>query len=64
MWSGKFMERYVIKLYDVLIKDDKKIPTDNLQKTKVEGVFESKLFNNTSYNELILTQEDTDFSYH
>ena len=51
----------VIKGHDVLLTIDKKIPTDNSENTKVEGIFESKLFNKTSYNELILAQEGTDF---
>ena len=56
------MEIYIIKGYDVLLTGDNKIKTDNWDKTKAEGIFESKLFNNTSYNELVLTQEGTDFS--
>ena len=56
------MEIYIIKGYDVLLTGHNKINTDNWDKTKAEGIFESKLFNNISYNELILTQEDTDFS--
>ena len=38
MWSGKFMARYGIKVYNVLITGDKKISEDDADETKVKGV--------------------------
>ena len=56
MWLIKFMERSVIKGYDILLTGDKKILTYDTDKTNIEGVSESNLLNKTDYNELILTQ--------
>ena len=53
------MARSGINIYNVIIKFDKKILADNTEETKSKVVSEFKLFNKTSYNELILSQEDT-----
>ena len=38
MWLGKIITRAVIKVYDVLLTGDKKIPADDTDKTKDKGV--------------------------
>ena len=58
MWSGKFMARYVIRVYNVLIIGGWKILEDDADKTKVKVISELNLINKTAYNELILAQED------
>ena len=50
------MARYEIRVYDVLLTVDKKIPSDNSYKVKLEGVSELKLLNKKAYNELIPAQ--------
>ena len=42
MWSEKFMARSGIKGFDVLLTGDKKIPSDDSEKTKVKGFSELK----------------------
>ena len=59
MWSGKFVERYGINGYDVLITGDKNILEYDAYKTKVKEIYEMKLLNNTYYTDMILAQEDT-----
>ena len=59
MWSGKFMARYVIRVYNVLIIGGWKILEDDADKTKVKVISELNLINKTAYNELILAQEYT-----
>ena len=58
MWSGKLMARYVIKGYHVLITGAKKILADDADKTEDKEFSALNLLNFTSYNELILSQED------
>ena len=60
MCSGKFITRAGINGYGTLLTGDKKIPEDDTDKTKDEGVTTVlKLINKIAYNDLILTQEDT-----
>ena len=51
---GKFMTGAGIKGHETLLTGDKKILSDNADKTKPKGVSKSKLLNKTAYNELIL----------
>ena len=54
------MERVVIKGYDILPKGDKVTLADNADKKNDNGVTATlKLLNKTSYNKIILAQEDT-----
>ena len=53
IWSEKFMARAQIKVYDVLITGDKKIPADYAEK---KGVSALKLYNKTACNKPVLTQ--------
>ena len=58
MWSGKFMERSGINVYNVLLTGDKIIPSNDADKTKEKGISVLKVLIKTSYNELILAPED------
>ena len=59
MWPGKFMGRYVIKLYYVLIRGDRKTLTDNSDELIYGGVITTlKIPNKISYTEPIIYQED------
>ena len=58
MWSVKFMEISGINRYDILLTGDRKILSDDSDKTKVKLVSYMKLLNITAYNDLILTKED------
>ena len=59
---GNFVERAVIKGYDILLRNNMKNPTDDADETKDGGVTATlKIFNNISYNRLILSQEDMVF---
>ena len=65
MWLVKFMAINGIKLYDVLLTGDKKIPADDADETKYKGFTELNFLDKTSYNEIVITQEYTVyFSYH
>ena len=61
MWSEKFTERAEIKGYHVLLTGAKKIMVDDAKKTKEKEIATLKLLRLTSYNELILAQEDSVF---
>ena len=56
MWSGNFMERSGIKVYNVLLTGDNKNPADDADKTKEKLVSYLKFLNKTAYNEFILAQ--------
>ena len=51
---GKFMERVGIKIYDVLLTCDKKIPAYDAEKTKEKVVSALKLLKKIAYDELII----------
>ena len=54
------MARAGIKGYNILLTGDMKILIDDSEATKGKGVTSKlKLLNKTSYNELILSQEET-----
>ena len=58
--EGKFRAISGVKGYNILLTCDKKIPSDDADKTKDEGVTNALDFpNKTSYNELILSKGDT-----
>ena len=59
MWSGKFMARYGIKGYHVLLICAKNISADDVGKTQEKEISTLKLLNFTAYNEITLTQKDT-----
>ena len=56
---GKIHGKSWNQAINVLLTSDKKILADDADKMFLEGVSELKLLNKTSYNELILAQEDT-----
>ena len=59
MWPGKFMGRYVIKLYYVLIRGDMKTLTDNSDELIYGRVIATlKIPDKISYTEPIIYQED------
>ena len=62
MCLGKFMERAVIKGYDILLRNNMKNPTDDADE-KIYGLATAvlKILNNISYSILILSQEDMVF---
>ena len=55
------MTRSGIKGYHVLLPGAREIPANNADKTKVKEISSLKLLNFTTYNNLILTQEETVF---
>ena len=48
------MARSGINRYNILLTGDKKIPEDDTDKTKDEGVTEPHFLNKIAYNDLIL----------
>ena len=58
MWSVKFMATDVVKGYHVLPSGAKKILADEAEKTKEKEVAALNLRKLTSYNGLMLVQED------
>ena len=55
-WSIKFMSRYGIKGYNILVTSKMKILADDAE-IKYKGVTSIfKLTNNTAYNDMILVQ--------
>ena len=61
MRLANFMTRSGIKGYHVLLPGAREIPVNNADKTKVKEISSLKLLNFTTYNNLILTQEETVF---
>ena len=53
------MARSEIKGYHILLTGAKKFPADNADKREEKSVSALKLLKFTSYNELVLSQEDT-----
>ena len=55
MWSEKFMERALIKGYNILLTGDMRTLADDVKETKYKEFTDTlKFLNNTSSNELIL----------
>ena len=59
MWSGKVIQGYGIKVYNVLLTGANKITADKVDETIEKIVSELKLLNKTAYSKLILSQEET-----
>ena len=61
MWSGKFVVRYIIKGYDILLNTPWKCQ-QMVQKNDIKGVTAMlKMLRRMKYNNLILPQEETFF---
>ena len=59
MWLIKFMERSVIKGYDILLTGDRETLSDNKGKTRDNRIMDAlNLLNKTAYK-ITLTKEDT-----